>query len=214
VISPLLANIYLNVLDKTWKLKRIEERFGARLIRYADDCVVLCRGNSARILKGLKAVLEYLELNLNEEKTKVLNARVGRFNFLSFTIRLMRSGRTGGEFPLIRPSKLAIQHLKTEIRNWTNRKSFTLPEEVVIENLNERVRGWTEYFRYGHCSEDLAAVKWFLEERVKRYLRRKHRKKRRSHKIFSFNYMYGKLGLYKIPITSPWTQTVKASGGG
>lgn len=213
VISPLLANIYLNVLDKVWKQKRIEERYGARLIRYADDCVVLCKSNPARILKGLKAVLEYLELNLNEEKTKVVNARAESFNFLSFTIRLKRSRRTGGEFPLIRPSKLAMEHIKIEIGNWTGRKSFALPREIVIEKLNEKVRGWTEYFRYGHCSKDLTALKWYLEERVKRYLRRKHRKKRRSHKIFSFDYMYGKLSLFKVPITSPWTQTVKASGG-
>ena len=58
VISPLLANIYLHVLDRIWKVKKVEERMEARLIRYADDFVVMCRGKRERILKGIEAVLE------------------------------------------------------------------------------------------------------------------------------------------------------------
>jgi group II intron reverse transcriptase/maturase len=85
VISPLLANIYLNVLDTLWKTKQVQERLGARLVRYADDVVVVCQGNIERILEGIKTVLNDLGLTLNEEKTKVVDARHESFTFYSLT---------------------------------------------------------------------------------------------------------------------------------
>jgi RNA-directed DNA polymerase len=212
VISPLLANIYLNVLDKTWKVKRVQERLGARLIRYADDCVVLCRGNTERILEGVRTVLGYLELTLNEEKTQLVDARRESFEFLGFTVEVKRNPRTGKEFPLISPSKKATEHIKAEIKTLTCRKNLTLPKEVVVNKLNEVVRGWTNYFHYGHCSRNLSRVKGFLDERVRIYLRRKHGLKSRGYKAYPYRYLYGNLGLYKIPTTAPWTQAVKAFG--
>ena len=141
VISPLLANIYLNVLDTIWKMKKIEERLEARLIRYADDFVVLCKGNTERILKGIKMVLGGLQLSLNEEKTRVVDARNESFNFLGFTIKVAESPRTGKKFPLIVPSKKAMRHIKAEIKSLTCRKNLALPKEVVVHKLNKIVRG-------------------------------------------------------------------------
>jgi RNA-directed DNA polymerase len=212
VISPLLANIYLNVLDRVWKMKRVQERLGARLVRYADDVVVLCKGNTERVVKGIERVLGYLELSLNEEKTKVVDARKESFNFLGFTIEVKKGSRSGKEFPLIRPSKKAVKHIKAEIKGLTCRKNLALPKEVVVNKLNEVVRGWTNYFYYGHCSQDLVRLKGFLDERVRIYLRRKHGLKSRGYKAYPYRYLYENLGLYKIPTTSPWTQTAKAYG--
>ena len=212
VVSPLLANIYLNVLDTVWKIKRVHERLGARLIRYADDCVVLCRGDTERVLRGMKRVLGYLELTLNEGKTKVIDARKEGFDFLGYTTIIKKSPRTGKTFPLITPSKEAIEQIKGEIRALTCRKNLGLPKEVVVDKLNKVVRGWTGYFYYGHCSKDLSRLKGFLDERVRIYLRRKHGKKSRGYRAFPYRYLYENLGLYKIPTTAPWTQTVKASG--
>ena len=109
VISPLLANIYLNVLDTLWTVKKVQERMGARLVRYADDSVILCRGNAARILKGLKTVLNDLGLTLNEEKTRVMDAQQESFNFLGFAIGMKRGWRTGKRYPHIEPSKKALK---------------------------------------------------------------------------------------------------------
>jgi RNA-directed DNA polymerase len=212
VISPLLANIYLNVLDTTWKMKKIEERLEARLIRYADDFVVLCKGNTERILKGIKMVLGGLQLSLNEEKTRVVDARNESFNFLGFTIKVAESPRTGKKFPLIVPSKKAMRHIKAEIKSLTCRKNLALAKEVVVRKLNETVRGWVNYFYYGHCSNDLLRLRRFLDERVRTYLRRKHRMKSRGYKAFPYRYLYEDLGLYKIPMTVPWTRTAKVSG--
>src|SRR5208283_3319968 len=104
VISPLLANIYLNVLDTLWVVKRVEERLGARLVRYADDCVILCRGNTDRILNGVRRVFDNLHLKLNEEKTRVVDARRESFNFLGFTIGMKRGRKTGKMYSHIEPS--------------------------------------------------------------------------------------------------------------
>ena len=211
VISPLLANIYLHVLDRIWKVRKVEERFKARLIRYADDFVVLCQGQTERVLKGIKTVLRGLELSLNEEKTRIVDARKERFNFLGYRIEVVRNPKTGKTFPLIKPSKEALAEIKAEIKALTCRKTLCLPKEVVIKKLNETVRGWVGYFYYGNCSRDLSSLKGFLDERVRTYLRRKHAKKSRGYKDYPYQYLYGTLGLYKIPTTAPWTRTVKAS---
>jgi group II intron reverse transcriptase/maturase len=212
VISPLLANIYLNVLDKAWKMKKVEERWKARLIRYADDCVVPGQGNTERVLKGIRTVLGHLGLSLNEAKTRVVDARKESFNFLGFTIQVKKSIKTGKRFPLIRPSKEAMAEIKAEIKALTCRKTLHLPKEVVIKKLNEVVRGWAGYFYYKNCSRDLSTIKRFLDERVRIYLRRKHAKKSRGYKAYPYQYLYETLGLYKIPTTAPWTQTAKADG--
>lgn len=213
VISPLLANIYLNVLDTIWKVKKVQERLEARLIRYADDFVVLCKGNTERILKGIKMVLGDLRLSLHEGKTEVVDARKESFNFLGFTIQVKENPATGKKFPLIIPSKKALKHIKTEIKNLTCRKNLALPKKVVVNKLNEVVRGWVNYFYYGNCSNDLLKLKGYLEERIRTYLRRKHKKSRAyGYKDYPQRYMYKILGLYKIPTTAPWTQTAKACG--
>jgi hypothetical protein len=212
VISPLLANIYLNVLDKVWKAKKIQEKLEARLIRYADDCVVLCKGNTERLLEGIQNVLGHLGLSLNAEKTRVLDSRQEGFNFLGFTIEVRRSPRTGRNFPHIRPSRKAQSRIRAEIKKLTYRRTLALPTEEVLQKLNDAVRGWAGYFYYKNCSKDFSALRWFLEERVRIYLRRKHQKKSRGYKAYPYNYLYETLGLFKIPMKAPWTRAAKAIG--
>jgi RNA-directed DNA polymerase len=212
VISPLLANIYLHVLDRVWKVRQVEERFKARLIRYADDFVVLCQGQTERVLKGVQTVLEGLELSLNRDKTRVIDAKKQRFDFLGFTLEVKRSSKTGKLFPFITPSSETLAEIKAEIKALTWRKNLSLPKEVVIGKLNELVRGWTGYYYYGNCSRDLKKIKNFLDERVRIYLRRKHAQKSRGYKAYPYRYLHETLGLYKIPTTAPWTQAVKATG--
>ena len=210
VISPLLANVYLHVLDRIWKEQKVQERYGARLIRYADDFVVLCSGPTEKILRGIRIVLAGLRLRLNEEKTRVVEAREESFNFLGYTVQAVKHPETGRVFALIRPSQEARVRVKAEMKALTCRKALWLPTEVVIGKLNELVRGWVGYFYYGNCSRPLAKIKHFLEERVRIYLRRKHRQVRKGYR--SVKFLYGDLGLYKIPTTAPWTRTAKAAG--
>ncbi len=213
VISPLLANIYLNILDTLWKKKRIQEEYGARLIRYADDFVVLCRGNTERVRQGIETVLAHLGLTLNEQKTKMVDAREESFDFLGFTIKLVRSPKTGGVFPLVSPSKKAIKHVKASIMSHTARKNLVLPTEDTIRNLNSVARGWANYFHYRNCGNQFSTVRSFLESRVRKYLRRKSNKSGWGNKEYPYCYLYNQLGLYKIPTSVPWrTAPAKALG--
>ncbi len=211
VISPLLANIYLNVLDKVWNTQEIEKRFGASLVRYADDFVVLCHGNMERVLQGVKSVLEHLELDLSEEKTRMLDARQEGFNFLGFTTKLIKNSKSGKLFPLIKPSKKSCKNIRLKIKELTARKSLAIPQEVVINKLNVVVRGWAGYFYYQNCSEDFSALKNYLEERLRIYLRRKRGKSAKGYREYPYQYLYNTLKLCRIPTTAPWTRTAKAT---
>lgn len=82
LIPCLLANIYLNILDSLWEARKVDERLGARLIRYADDLLVVCRGDADRVLKVIRMVMEGLGLSLNEAKTRIVDARKEGLTFL------------------------------------------------------------------------------------------------------------------------------------
>jgi group II intron reverse transcriptase/maturase len=209
VISPLLANIYLNVLDTLWAVKKIRERLGARLVRYADDSVILCRSNTGRILKGIKRVLDDLGLTLNEEKTCVVDARQESFNFLGFTIGMKRSKRTGRTYPHIEPSKKAQQQVRSEIKRLTTEQYGAVPTEVVIRKVNEVARGWVGYFRYGNCTKALVTLKRYLVYRRRIYQRRKHHYCSFGYKAYPDRYYFDSLGLYEVPTKAPWA---KATG--
>ena len=213
VISPLLANVYLNVLDTLWKTKKVQERLGARLVRYADDVVILCKGAAGRILRGLRAVLNDLGLSLNEGKTRIVDARRESFNFLGFRI-VMRNGRESRRlFPFIDPSKKAMKHVRSEIRQLTTERFSATPTEIVIRRVNEVVRGWVGYYYYGNCTSAMSALRYYLSYPMRIYIRRKHHYHSLGYKAFPDKYYQEVLGLYKVPTTAPWTRSAKACGG-
>jgi len=212
VISPLLANIYLNVLDTIWKVKKVQERLSARLVRYADDVVVLCRGNTDRILKGMKTVLEDLGLTLNEAKTKVVDARREHFTFLGFSIGMRQGRKPGTLFPFTEPSKKAIKHIRSEIKQLTTERYSATPTEVVIRRVNDVVRGWVGYFYHGNCTKAMSALRYYLTYRMRVYLRRKHHFRSYGYSAYPDSYYYDSLGLYKVPSAAPWRRATNASG--
>ncbi|MGH7361849.1 MAG: group II intron reverse transcriptase/maturase, partial [Candidatus Methylomirabilales bacterium] len=120
-ISPLLANIYLHRFDTAWRVEGLERRLQARLSRYADDFVVLCKRSGEPVRVVVTAQLQDLGLTLNPAKTRVLAAQREAFTFLGFTVRLARSGRTGGWFALLRPSAAARQRLRDKVKGLTDR---------------------------------------------------------------------------------------------
>ena len=212
VISPLLANIYLNVLDTLWVNKRVQERLGARLVRYADDCVILCRGNTDRILNGVRRVFDNLGLNLNEEKTHVVDARREMFNFLGFSMGMKRGRKTGKLYPHTEPSKKALKHIRSEIKRLTTEQYSATPTEVVIRRVNEVARGWVGYFRFGNCTKAMSSLRYYLGYRMRIYLRRKHHYLSSGYNAYPDRYYFDSLGLYEVPTKAPWVQNVKATG--
>jgi RNA-directed DNA polymerase len=212
VISPLLANIYLNVLDTWWAVKKVQERLGARLVRYADDCVILCRGNTDRILKGVKLVFQGLGLTVNEEKTRVVDARQEEFQFLGFSIGMKRGRKTGKMYPHIEPSPKALKQVRAEIKQLTTERFSATPTEVGIRRVNEVARGWVGYFRYGNCTKAMSSLRYYLGYRMRIYLRRKHHYHSLGYKAYPDRYYYDSVGLYEVPTQAPWARTVNAAG--
>lgn len=206
VISPLLANIYLNLLDRVWQRQEIEKRHGARLVRYADDIVVLCRGDTAKPLSIMKRVLRRLDLTLSSEKSAVIDTRKGRFRFLGFSIGLIRSEHTGRWFPYVEPCKKAISSMKAKLKWITRRQMTFVPITDIVKIESDILRGWGNYFRYGNCFRQLRKVRLFAEQRLRLHLCSRHKVKHKEsgYNRFPRKELYGKYGLYKLDIKPKW----------
>ena len=112
VVSPLLANIYMHRYIKAFRRYGLDQKYGAQLVTYADDLVVLCRQGAHEVLKKTRGWMASIGLALNEEKTGVRDARCESFDFLGYTFGPMYSPRTGGRYNGARPSKKAIAAIK------------------------------------------------------------------------------------------------------
>jgi RNA-directed DNA polymerase len=211
VISPLLANLYLHAFDTAWRAGGLERRWQARLIRYADDFVVLCRTAVEQVHTVVAQQLQALGLTLNAAKTRVLDVRQQAFTFLGFTVQIVRSPRTGRTFPLVRPSATACQRLRDQVKALTGRDHLALPTPALIAVINRVLRGWVGYFHFGHCTQAFGALRWYTEERVRTYLRRKHRHRTRAYRALPYTVLYDRLGLYRLPMRAPWTPPAHAS---
>jgi group II intron reverse transcriptase/maturase len=208
VISPLLANLYLHLLDRIWERWRLAERCGARLVRYADDLVILCAGDVEPALALLRRVLTRLGLSLNEAKTRVVDAREESFDFLGFTFGLRRSRKSGKVYPHVEPSKRAVCRINGRLGVLSHRRRTLLPLEVVVEQMNQALRGWGGYFHHRNCSKVFGRVRWHAEERLRTHLRKRHKVRRRKsgYGRFPTRKLYDRYGLYKLPTTAGWTR--------
>lgn len=159
VISPLLANLYLHLLDRIWARHNLENRLGARIVRYADDLVILCRRDITRPMEVLTSVLERLDLQLNQTKTKVVDANQESFDFLGFSYHMRRSRFSGKVYPHVEPSKRSVQRLKDRVKQLTDRRRCPVPLDCVMNELNASLRGWTGYFHQRNSSKIFRNVK-------------------------------------------------------
>lgn len=176
VISPLLANVYLNALDRAWEVKA--GRLGV-LVRYADDLVVLSRtrAQAEAALAELRALLADLGLELAEVKTRLvcLNEEGEGFDFLGFHHRMVESFRKPGRRFLARwPSERAMQAARTRIRELTDRRLARLPVEDVVSNLNRFLSGWGAYFRRGNSTTQFHKLDRYAADRLGRLLGVRH----------------------------------------
>lgn len=211
VISPLLANVYLNLLDRIWAGRQLEQRYRARLVRFADDMVICCAGDVERPRALLEQVLGRLGLTLNERKTRTVDACAESFDFVGFSFRLRQSRRSGKHYPHVEPSKRAIQRIKDRTRELTDRRRTPVPMPVIITEVNQTVRGWGNYFYHRNGAAVFSHVKTHVEERVRTQLRRRHKLTRaQGYERFPVRKLYAHYGLYKLPTNAPW-RTAQAS---
>ena len=172
VASPLLANIYMHRFIKAFRKYGLDRRYGAVLVTYADDFVVLCRHGAAEVLETTRRWMASIGLTPNEDKTRVCNARCESFDFLGYTFGPMHSPRTGGRYNGAQPSKKAVASIKEQIRRRL-RPGNQAPWEEVARGLNRTVRGWSAYFSYGSVSKARHTVQLHLYHTVRGFLRRR-----------------------------------------
>lgn len=180
-ISPLLANVYLNALDRAW-----EDRHGGLgvLVRYADDLVVLCRTKTQAeaAMRELRVLLAELRLELADAKTRLVyldNDGEGSFDFLGFNHRMVESFSKPGRHFLARwPSAAATRAARQRIRELTDRRLLRLSVEDVVTNLNRFLTGWAGYFRRGNSTTQFHKLDLYTAERLARWIGKRHKARR------------------------------------
>jgi group II intron reverse transcriptase/maturase len=181
VISPLLANIYLHVLDAAW------EREGATygtLVRYADDFVVMCdtKEQVERAETRVRRVLAWLGLELHPEKTRRVELSLGRqgFDFLGCHLRKRMSGpiwkkeRCRVYFLQREPSARSMKRVRQRVKALTGRERNGVKDvRVIVHDLNPVLRGWANYFRSGNAARRFNQVDSYVWRRLKGFLKKR-----------------------------------------
>jgi len=198
VISPLLANIYLNPVDQAFERERLGNisKGSIHLVRYADDMVILAQKNLERGTTLLHHYLERLGLRLNKEKTRRLRLDIGAsVDFLGFRFHNVRSRKNGSRLMLVYPSARSQTRFRATVRNYVHH-SIPLRVKDQVQNLNRFLRGWMGYFRLGHGSAVFRKLAQYIILRVRHVIwRRKGRRGYGFGKLTS-EYLYGQLGLF------------------
>lgn len=197
VVSPLLANIYMNRLLRHWRQTGASARLG-QIVSYADDFVILC-ASQRQAEEGLSLVSRWLEklgLTIHPTKTRLCYAREEPFDFLGYTFGPTRHWQTGTRILSARPSKKSQKIVKEKINHLLIRGNPT-PWPELCSRLNRLLRGWAEYFSFGYTVESYQAIRWHTAGRVRLFLRRRH-KLPRGTGHFSFAEVYGKVGVLDL----------------
>lgn len=194
VISPLLANIYLHVLDSYWENHK---ELGI-IVRYADDAVIVCktRKDAELAFEHLKRIMAKLKLTLNPQKTKIVDMNEESFDFLGFRYQKFGKTKCGRKLPYMMPSKKAMKKVKDAIRAITCRKSSYEGLEQKVEKLNPLIRGWRNYFQHGNSTKRFKQLDEYVWMKLWRrvYYRRKQ-KKYREHVLYGFRKWYATSGI-------------------
>jgi len=178
VLSPLLANVYLHWFDKLFHRHDGPAQFAkAKLVRYADDFVVLARSQEPRLIEWLEKTLEgWLGLVINRDKTRVvnLNEEDTGLDFLGYRFGYERSTfARGRRYLRLEPSVKALARAREKLRQMTGSANCFKPIRLLVHEVNRHLRGWREYFKLGHPRQAFRKIGWFVRERLVRHLRRR-----------------------------------------
>ena len=197
VLSPLLANIYLHQLDAEWRRRGLAHRFGvsAKLIRYADDIVIMSSYSVRPLVPIVREVLTGMGLTLNEEKSRVVRAEKG-FDFLGFRFVCRYSQRYGRRRAYFFPSPDAVKRVKEKVLKRCGNHVLHIKVKDVVWSVNSVLRGWWAYYRCSNASRAFHGVQVYANHRMRRYLRRRKKKTGLGrYRDYTNEYLYKEIGL-------------------
>lgn len=206
-ISPLLANLYMRRFVLGWKVLGHEERLGAKIVSYADDIVICCRGTGEVALARLQSMMGQLRLTVNEAKTQLLHVPDESVDFLGYTIGRCYSTQTGRAFIGTRPSRKSIQRVCRQVSEMTGHRWLLLDAESRVNRINRVLRGWSNYFRLGPVSKAYQSVDLHTNRRLRQWLRAKHKVSGSGISRFPDAYLYQELDLVRLQSRTrdfPW----------
>jgi group II intron reverse transcriptase/maturase len=199
-ISPLLANLYMRRFVLGWKTLGHEQRLQARIVNYADDFVLCCRGTASEAMHVMRTMMTKLKLTVNETKTHVCHVPAESFDFLGYTFGRWYSPKTGQAYLGTGPSKKKIVRLCRQISEMTSCRWETLDHEEMVGRLNCVLHGWANYFSRGSVSRAYRAVDRHARTRLRQWLCRKHKVSGRGTARFPLRYVYDTLGLVELQV--------------
>jgi RNA-directed DNA polymerase len=199
VISPLLANVYLHLLDRIINSTRSEfNKLGICIVRYADDFVLMAKSIPETVIDKLRTLLERMGLSLNAEKTKRINAQESTFNFLGFTVRYSNDLYVANKkYWEIMPSKQSEIKVKTKISDYLSTHGHLSGSEIG-KGLNLILSGWLNYFEIkgvSYTKQSRGRLRHYLSDKLYRYYRRKSQRRSKLYEHDAFTQLVNKFNL-------------------
>ena len=200
VISPLLSNIYLHWFDKVFHRPAGPAYWAnAKLVRYADDFVVLARYQGEKLSGWIESKLEgWMGLEINRDKTRVINlTREGeKLDFLGYTFRYYRDLRGRSHRYLnVSISEKALRKERQALREMISKRRCFVPLPQLIEEINGHLEGWANYFGYGYPRQGFREINAYVRERLTQHVRRRSQRPFRPPPGVSYYEYFGRMGL-------------------